>query len=151
MHSLCLGSVTFGKWGLLARTTLDLCGRTVNKLKWKKNHSPVGAAAEKMLSKAWTAEPTGFDRLFLQSSHLLRRPLLFQMLNSSWAHQGQMTECRDDLNTVPTPGLLLLIISLPAAFPTSSFLGLCLRWDLSHQTCWFSLVLRLLLCASTQR
>lgn len=71
-----------------------------------------------MLSEGWTAEPTGCDRLFLQSSHLLRRtfqiPLLFQALNSSWAHQGQPVEWRHDLNSVHMPGLLLLFITLPA-------------------------------------
>lgn len=77
-----------------------------------------------MLSEGWTAEATGCDRLSLQSGHLLRRTfqalLLFQTLNSSWAHQGQTVESRDDLSAVLVPGCLLLFVFPPAAFPTTS-------------------------------
>lgn len=104
-------------WGLLAHTTRTFVAPLLTNCNGEKK-SPDGAAARKMLSEGWTAEPTGCDRLFLQSSHLLRRtfqiPLLFQALNSSWAHQGQPVEWRHDLNSVHMPGLLLLFITLPA-------------------------------------
>lgn len=144
-------------WGLLAHTTRTFVTPLLH-CNGKKHKSPDGAAARKMLSEGWTAEPTGCDRVFPQSSHLLRRmfqiPLLFQTLNSSWAHQGQPVEWRHDLNSVHMPGLLLLFIALAAVFaasyafePTVCFTVRAQPPNRLHPE-WFSLVLSGSLLAS---
>lgn len=120
-HSLCLGR---GKYGWVVFCFLFFFSAQGHLWRHCNDKKKIKAQIAQLQGKCYQkVEPLSLQAVIVSFYNpatcfgkRFKSRFSFQTLNSSWAHQGQTAECRDDLKSVHMPDPFLLFISLAARF-----------------------------------